>query len=69
MARRASRSAHSGRFVKRSTAQHRPRTTSTERVGAGSSNRRAVHRSTITGQFVTKATAARHEGTTIRQMV
>ena len=69
MARRASRSARTGRFVKRSTARRRPRTTSTERVGRGTSNTRAVHRSTVTGRFVTQATAARHKGTTIRQMI
>lgn len=69
MARRASRSARSGRFVKRSTARHRPRTTSTERVGRGTSNKRSVHRSTVTGRFVTQSTAARHKSTTIRQMV
>lgn len=69
MARTVSRSARSGRFVKASTARRSPRTTSTERVGRGTSNKTAVHRSTISGRFVTAATAQRHPSTTITQQV
>jgi len=69
MARTVSRSARTGRFVKASTARRSPRTTTTERVGRGTSNKTAVNRSTITGRFVTDATARRHPGTTIAQRV
>lgn len=68
MARTASRSARTGRFVKASTARRSPRTTSNERIGRGTSNKTTVHRSTITGRFV-KSTAQRHPGTTISQRV
>jgi hypothetical protein len=46
-----------------------PRTTTTERVGRGTSNSHTVNRSASTGRFVTAATAARHPGTTITQRV
>lgn len=69
MARTASRSARTGRFVKASTARQSPRTTSTERIGRGTSNKTTVHRSTITGRFVKESTAQRHPGTTISQRV
>lgn len=69
MARSASRSARTGRFVKASTARRSPRTTSTERMGRGTSNRRTVHRSSITGRFVKESTARRHPSTTISQRV
>lgn len=69
MARAASRSARTGRFVKASTASRSRRTTSTEKVGRGTSNKTTVHRSTITGRFVKESTAQRHPGTTISQRV
>ncbi|PZP22354.1 MAG: hypothetical protein DI613_18505 [Kocuria rhizophila] len=69
MARTASRSARTGRFVKASTARRSPRTTSTEKVGRGTSNKTTVHRSTITGRFVKESTAQRHPSTTISQRV
>ncbi|EKA60999.1 hypothetical protein B277_09657 [Janibacter hoylei PVAS-1] len=52
-----------------STARRSPRTTSTERVGRGTSNKTTVNRSTITGRFVKESTAQRHPGTTISQQV
>lgn len=67
--RSVSRSASTGRFVPSSTAARSPRTTTTERVGRGTSNDRTVHRSASTGRFVRAATAARHPGTTITQHV
>jgi hypothetical protein len=42
MARTVNRSGKSGRFVTKATARRSPRTTSTERVGRGTSNKRAV---------------------------
>lgn len=63
MARTASRSARTGRFVSASTARRSPRTTSTERIGRGTSNKTTVNRSTITGRFVKESTAQRHPGT------
>ncbi len=69
MARTVSRSASSGRFVKASTARRSPRTTTTETIGRGTSNKTTVNRSAITGRFVTEATAQRHPGTTITQQV
>ena len=69
MARTVSRSARTGRFVKASTASRGRRTTSTERVGRGTSNKTTVHRSAITGRFVTESTAQRHPDTTISQRV
>ena len=69
MARTASRSARTGRFVKTSTARRSPRTTSNERIGRGTSNKTTVHRSTVTGRFVEESTAQRHPNTTISQRV
>lgn len=69
MARIASRSARTGRFVKTSTARRSPRTTSTEKVGRSTSDKTTVHRSTITGRFVKESTAQRHPNTTISQRV
>lgn len=69
MGRTVNRSARTGRFVKAATARRNPRTTSTEKVGSGTSNSTSVHRSTITGRFVTPATAKRNPGTTINQSV
>ena len=69
MARTVSRSASSGRFVKASTARRSPRTTTTETVGRGTSNKTTVNRSAITGRFVKESTAQRHPDTTITQQV
>lgn len=69
MARTVSRSASTGRFVSRRTARRSPRTTSTERVGRGMSNKTTVNRSTVTGKFVKPSTAKRHPDTTIAQKV
>ncbi|WP_328469269.1 hypothetical protein OHA21_01370 [Actinoplanes sp. NBC_00393] len=64
------RSARSGRFVKESTAERSPRTTTTERVGGGKSGqKREVHRSASTGRFVSSATAELHSSTTETQRV
>ena len=69
MARTVSRSAKSGRFVTKRTATRSPRTTTTERVGRGTSTKTAVNRSAVSGRFVKVATAQRHPGTTITQQV
>lgn len=64
------RSAKSGRFVKESTAERQPRTTTTEHVGGDSGDgEREVNRSASTGKFVTKTTAELHPGTTETQHV
>jgi len=62
------RSARSGRFVKQSTTEREPRTTTTERVGKNHGERE-VHRSTSTGRFVKKTTAELHPATTETQHV
>jgi hypothetical protein len=69
MARKVGRDALSGQFVKPAKAAKSPRTTSTERVGRGTSNAKTVTRSTITGKFVKESTAKRHPDTTISQRV
>jgi len=69
MARSVNRSAKSGRFVKASTAKRNPRTTTTERVGRGTSNNKTVNRSAASGRFVKKSTVKRHPDTTISQRV
>lgn len=69
MARTVRRSARTGKFVKAATAKRNSRTTTSEKVGRGTSNKTSVHRSAITGKFVTAATARRHPGTTIKQKV
>lgn len=59
------RSAKSGRFVKESTTQRNPRTTTTERVGGDTEHGdRAVNRSASTGKFVKETTAELHPSTT-----
>lgn len=63
------RSAKSGRFVSKATVARWPGKTTTERVGAGTSNGRTVTRSASTGRFVTKATGKRNPGGTISQSV
>lgn len=62
------RSARSGRFVKESTAEREPKTTSTEHVGNDRGDRE-VHRSTSTGRFVRGTTAELHAATTETQRV
>lgn len=69
MARTVNRSARTGRFVKASTVRRSPKTTTTERVGRGTSNKTKVHRSSATGQFVTERTASANPSTTISQRV
>ena len=69
MARSASRSASTGRFVSKATAARWPGKTTTERIGAGTSNSRTVTRSASTGRFVTDATGRRNPGGTIQQQV
>lgn len=65
MARRAHRSAISGRYVTAATAARHPRTTVTEHGRNRSSG--THHRSAITGQYVTSATAARRPNTTVTE--
>jgi len=62
------RSARSGRFVKESTTEREPRTTTTEHVGPEHGDRE-VHRSTSTGRFVKQTTAELHPSTTETQRV
>lgn len=69
MARTASRSARTGRFVSGRTARRSRSTTTTERVGRGTGNNKIVYRSASTGRFVRRSTAERHPDTTIRQAV
>lgn len=69
MAKSVNRSASSGRFVSRATAARWPTKTTTERVGSGTSNTRAVYRSASSGRFVTPTTAKRNPGGTIQQQV
>lgn len=69
MARRVNRSASSGRFVSKATASRNPKTTTTEKVGKGTSNKTTVNRSAATRRFVKNSTAARHPNTTISQRV
>ncbi len=69
MARRVSRSSKTGQFVSPKTAKASPKTTTTERVGRGTSNAQPVNRSAITGKFLSNAYAKRHPDTTIRQWV
>jgi hypothetical protein len=62
------RSAKTGKFVKESTAQRNPGTTTTEQVGGDSGHGdREVNRSAKTGKFVTKTTTELHPGTTETQ--
>lgn len=69
MAKKVNRSASTGKFVSKATAARRPARTTTERVGAGTSNGRSVTRSASTGRFVTDATGRRNPGGTITQRV
>lgn len=67
--RSVSRSARSGRFVTKAHAARSPRTTTTERVGSGTSNNRSVTRSATSGRFVTKRWGNENPGGTINQKV
>ncbi len=69
MARTASRSARTGRFVSAPAARRSRSTTTTERMGRGTGNSKVVYRSASTGRFVKRTTAERHPDTTIRQSV
>lgn len=69
MGRSVNRSARSGRFVPARSVRRSPATTTTERVGSGTGNRRTVYRSASTGRFVTASTAAQRPGATIKQAV
>ena len=62
------RSAKTGRFVKESTAERNPRTTTTEKVGGDKDHGdREVNRSASTGKFVKQTTAELHPSTTETQ--
>ncbi|MEU4694037.1 hypothetical protein [Actinoplanes sp. NPDC023714] len=64
------RSARTGRFVKESTAQRQPDTTTTETVGGDrEKGGREVNRSAKTGKFVTETTAQLHSDSTEKQNV
>ncbi|SNY30312.1 hypothetical protein [Paractinoplanes atraurantiacus] len=64
------RSTKSGKFVKESTAERSPDTTTTEHVGGDQHDGdREVHRSAKTGRFVTETTAELHSSTTETQRV
>jgi hypothetical protein len=63
------RSARSGQFVKDSTVEREPGTTTTEHVGGDKSEDREVNRSASTGKFVKEATVERHPDTTETQQV
>ncbi len=69
MPKSVSRSAKSGRFVTTKHAKASPKTTTTERVGKGTSNSRTVTRSASTGRFVTEVTGKRNPDGTITQQV
>jgi len=70
LARTASRSARTGRFVSaRAARRSRSSTTTTERMGRGTGNSKVIYRSASTGRFVKQSTAARHPDKTIRQSV
>lgn len=67
--RTVSRSARTGRFVRKGNARRAPSRTTTERVGGTTRNSRAVYRSASTGRFVKASTVARHPSTTVTQRV
>ena len=67
--RSVNRSAGSGRFVTKAHAARSPRTTTTERVGPGTSNSRSVTRSATSGRFVTTRWGNENPGGTISQKV
>jgi hypothetical protein len=64
------RSTRSGRFVKETTADRSPETTTHEHVGGKDGDNdgdREVHRSARSGRFVSDATAELHSSTTETQ--
>jgi hypothetical protein len=62
------RSTKTGKFVKESTTERSPDTTTTEQVGGDSGHDdREVHRSAKTGKFVTETTTELHASTTETQ--
>ncbi|MBM2616547.1 hypothetical protein JIG36_13365 [Actinoplanes sp. LDG1-06] len=64
------RSAKTGKFVKESTVERNPESTTTEHVGGDDSDKdRTVNRSTSTGKFVRDTTAELHPSTTESQQV
>lgn len=64
------RSSRTGRFVKESTAERNPDTTTTETVGGDhTGGDHQVNRSSKTGRFVTNTTTELHPGTTEKQSV
>jgi hypothetical protein len=60
------RSAITGRYVKKATAQRHPKTTVTESTGKSKASG-VRHRSAITGHYVSEATAKRHPKTTVTE--
>ena len=62
-----SRSAVSGRYVRRSTAVRNPRTTVIEGGSGRNRGSGTHHRSAVTGRYVTSATVARHPRTTVTE--
>jgi hypothetical protein len=62
-----SRSAVTGRYVRRSTAVRNPRTTVTESGSGRNRSSGSHHRSAVTGRYVKPATAARHPRTTVTE--
>jgi hypothetical protein len=64
------RSAKTGKFVKESTAERSPKTTTTEHVGGDSGHgEHEVNRSASTGRFVTETTTELHPATTETQHI
>jgi hypothetical protein len=63
------RSAESGQFVKDSTVEREPSTTTTEHVDSDKNSDHEVNRSASTGKFVKGATVERHPETTETQQV
>jgi hypothetical protein len=63
MARKVTRSAITGRFVKPSTARRHPATTVTQTMGGKSKGSRSAK----TGRYVTDASAKRHPRTTVSE--
>lgn len=64
------RSSKTGKFVKESTAERSPESTTKEHVGGSKSGGdHEVNRSSKTGKFVTETTTELHPGTTETQHV
>ena len=62
-----SRSAATGRYVRRSAAVRNPRTTVTEGGSGRNRGSGTHHRSAVTGRYVKSRTAARHPRTTVTE--